>query len=158
MGDVSVLVVRKCTVAEIENTPNFPALVDEYASEAHVDGMPPVDVKKEQYRSLEGLGVFQFFGAYLEDVLIGFITVLCTVMPHFGVVLAVSESYFVAKDHRKTGAGTALRLAAEKHAEEMGAPIILICTQTGSTLCRVMESLHDYRDTNHVFLKRLRNV
>lgn len=153
-----MLTIRSCTFSEIENAPNFPALVEEYANEVKVEGVPPVNIKKEIYRELEAKGVFQIFVAYLDDVLIGFITVLTTVLPHFGVVMAVSESYFVAKEYRFTGAGNKLRSVAEEFSARMGAPILLISAPIGSILCDILENSSEYTPTNKVFLKRLKNV
>ncbi len=152
------ILIKKCTVEEIENTPNFFSLVDEYADEVKVAGAPSISIKKELYRTLERAGVFQFFGAYINDSLVGFITVLCTVLPHYGVIMAVSESFFVAKQHRRTGAGTKLRYAAENHARDVGAPCILISAPTGGVLEKALSCLHEYKETNRVFFRSLANA
>jgi GNAT superfamily N-acetyltransferase len=78
--------------------------------------------------------------------------VLKPVIPHYGVAIAVTESFFVGKEYRKSGAGLKLLRAAEAHAE--GAPGLLVSAPVGGTLAEVLPHL-GYRETNRVFFKEL---
>ena len=151
------LSIRKCTVFEIENAPNFSALLAEYATELVVDGAPPFSAKMEMYHALEKTGSFQVLGAYLEDKLIGFVTVLVSVFPHVGVLMAVTESLFVAKEYRKTGAGLKLIRAAETYAYERDAPCLLVSAPFGGNLAEVLPHV-GYAETNRVFCRKLADV
>ena len=79
---------------------------------------------------------------------------LVPVLPHFGRKVGVSESYFVAAEYRKTGAGLRLLHAAEEAAREAGAVGVLVSAPTGGILERVMPGV-GYRETNRVFFKGL---
>jgi GNAT superfamily N-acetyltransferase len=147
--------IKPCTVAEIERNPHFLALAKEYASEAAIHGLPAPVEKLAAYRLIEASGCFQGYGAFLDnDKLIGFVAVLTPVIPHYGVAIAVSESFFVAAAHRKGGAGIKLLRAAERHARQAGSPGLLVSAPHGGRLARVLPHL-GYRETNRVFFKEM---
>ncbi len=146
--------VRKCTVGEMELHPDFPALAKEYAAESKIHGLPDPDEKAATYRLIEQAGVFHLYGAFNEDALIGLLTMLTPVIPHYGIAVAVLESFFVAGVHRKTGAGLKLLRTAEAHAREMKAPGLLVSAPFGGRLADVLPRL-GYRETNRVFFKEM---
>lgn len=149
-----VVVVRKCTVAEIEDNINFSALAREYSDECAIAGLPHPDEKIAAYRSIEKSGAFHIYGAFLANRLVGFVAVLTPIIPHYGVAIAVTESLFVAKDHRKRGAGIKLLRAAENHAREAGSPGILVSAPSGGQLMKVLPHL-GYRETNRAFFREM---
>ncbi|MET1025622.1 MAG: GNAT family N-acetyltransferase [Dongiaceae bacterium] len=148
------VLVRKCTVAEVEANANFPALAREYAAESAIHGLPAPVEKIASYRVIEQSGCFQCYGAFLGDKLVGFVAVLMPVIPHYGIAIAVSESFFVAKAHRKGGAGLKLLHAAERQAREAGSPGLLVSAPFGGRLAQVLPHL-GYRETNRVFFKEM---
>lgn len=150
-------VVRECTISEIENAPNFIELLEAYGKEMIVEGAPPFKAKIETYRQLESLGSLQPFGAYVEDKLVGFITVLAHVFLHVSIVMAVSESYFVLEEHRNTGAGTFLRRVAEKHAKSLGAFGLFISAPTDGPLAEALAKMDEYKETSRVFFRSFAN-
>lgn len=148
------LVIRKCTIDEIESSANFTGLLDEYAAESSIGGLPHPCAKMQMYKDLETVGAITPVGAFIHNELVGFITVLSPVMPHYSVRVAVGESFFVAKEHRKSGAGLKLLRAAELYAKETGACGLLISTPFGGNLAQVMPHV-GYAETNRVFFKAL---
>jgi GNAT superfamily N-acetyltransferase len=146
--------VRKCRVTGVERHPDFPALAREYAAEAAIHGLPAPDEKIASYRLIEASGFFTCYGAFLDESLVGFIALLTPVIPHYGVALTVAESFFVAKAHRKSGAGLKLLRRAENHAREAGAPGLLVSAPFGGRLAEVLPHV-GYRETNRVFFKEL---
>ncbi len=82
--------------------------------------------RMDSYRELERLGLLRVLSAMHEGRQIGFLTLLAPVLPHYGVVVAVSESFFVARAHRGTGAGLKLLRLAEDLAREAGSPGLLV--------------------------------
>ena len=146
--------IKKITVAELDGSPEFAGLQAEYIEEVKIDGMPPAKAQKTIYENLERAGVFNIFGAYLGDLLVGFVTVLVTVLPHFGVVMAVTESLFVGKDYRKTGAGLQLLKTAERHALVVGSPCLLVSAPVGGALADVLPYV-GYTEKNRVFFRKL---
>jgi GNAT superfamily N-acetyltransferase len=146
--------VRRCGIAEIECNANFPALASEYAAEAAIHGLPPPDEKIASYRLIEASGYFQGYGAFLGDLLIGFIAVLTPIIPHYGIAVTVTESFFVGAAFRKTGAGLKLLRAAERHARDAGSPGLLISAPSTGRLARVLPRL-GYRETNRVFFREI---
>lgn len=145
------IAVRQCSADEVLGAE---ALLKEYATELVVDGAPAFSAKTEIYHTLEASGLFHTIGAFLGDKLVGFVTVLVSVAPHVGVLMAVTESLFVAKAHRKTGAGLKLIRQAEACAIEKGAPCLLISAPFGGVLAEVLPRI-GYVETNRIFFRDL---
>lgn len=146
--------IRPCKIAEILEAPNFDALVDEYADESSIDGLPRPKAKVELYMALEATGLTRSFGAFDGDVLCGFVVVLAPVLPHYGATVCTTESLFVAKSHRSSGAGLSLLREAEKIAKELGSPGLLVSAPFGGVLAQVLPR-SGYRQTNAVFFKNV---
>ena len=151
------LIIKKCSISELEAAPNFSELLAEYAKELVVDGAPKFNAKMEMYHNLEKVGALQLISAYVNDILIGFVTVLTSIFPHCGVLMATTESLFVLKQHRKTGAGLKLIRAAEDHAKERGSPCLFISAPFGGILADVLPHV-GYRETNRVFFRSLKSA
>lgn len=148
------LIITKSSISELEDAPNIYALLEEYAEESSIDGLPHPSAKVDIYKKLEENGLLGVFAAYHENSLIGFLIVLCSVLPHYGIHVATTESFFVMKDKRNTGAGLKLLRAAENHSREIGSPGILISAPFGGQLAEVLSRGDDYVLTNQVFFRR----
>ena len=146
--------VQMSSVAELERDPGFAALLAEYASESSIAGMPPPAAKMESYRELEARGLLQVLSATHAGRLVGFLTLLAPVLPHYGVAVAVSESFFVARDHRGTGAGLKLLRAAEDLARRLASPGLLVSAPFEGGLFKVLPRV-GYAETNRVFFKKV---
>lgn len=149
-----MLTIAPSTVAGISNAPEFPALAAEYAAESAIDGLPPPAAKMATYRQLERAGMLHAIAARHDDALVGFITVLAPVLPHYSVPVAVSESFFVARAHRCTGAGLRLLRAAEDKARALGSPGLLVSAPFEGNLFKVLPRV-GYVETNRVFFKQV---
>lgn len=146
------LVIRKCTIAEIESAPNIAQILEEYAEESAIKGLPHPFAKVDTYKHLESINSIHVIGAFFNDVFIGYIIILAPVMPHYSVRIAVGESFFVSKEYRKTGAGLKLLRAAEDWAKEASAKGILISAPFGGSLAEVLPHV-GYTETNRVFFR-----
>jgi L-amino acid N-acyltransferase YncA len=149
--------ITKSTADAITSAPNFQELIDEYAEESAIYGLPHPAVKIEMYKKLESSGTLNVWSAVLDGGLVGFIAVLCTVIPHYGMSIAVSESYFVALKHRHTGAGLKLLRAAQDHVDKVKAPGFLISAPIGSNLAEVLPHV-GYVATNTVFFRKTKDA
>lgn len=147
------ITIRLCAASELLDAPNRHELWDEYASESAIAGLPKPVVQSDTYKMLEQAGALQLIGAFSNDKMIGFISVLSNKLPHYGVLMAVSESFFVAKSHRKTGAGLRLLREAERYALSIGSPGLLVSAPSGGRLAGVLPNV-GYQETNRVFYKR----
>lgn len=149
------LEVEPCKLVDIEVSAELPGLLAEYGEESATDELGPVAPQIPAYRAMEAAGVFRAFSARLDGRLIGFLFLLTPVLPHFGRTVGVCESYFVASAHRKTGAGTLLRRAAETAGLAAGAAGIMFSAPIGGVLERVLPCV-GYRDTARIFFKAFR--
>lgn len=144
--------IRPCSVTELIGHHDFPALRKEYADESAVRGLPDPQEKLEIYQAMEGTGALCAYGAFEGNDLIGFVTVLAPELPHYGRVIAVTESLFVAAARRKSGAGLRLIRTAERHARDIGSPGLLVSAPSGGRLAALLPRL-GYDETNRVYMK-----
>lgn len=149
-----MLEIAKASIADLEAAPNIFELLDEYAAESAIAGMPPPAVNSESYKLMERTGALHTFTARVDGELIGYITILLTILPHYSVKIGISESWFVTKSQRKTGAGMKLLKAAEEFAEAGGAPGVLVSVPVSGALPEIMPSA-GYAPVNMIFFKRL---
>ena len=151
--------IRKCSVAEIVNAPNFGLLADEYAKESAIEGIPSPGLDFERYSLLEKSGYYHAYGAF-DDELIGFIGVLCAPTGHYGnkekpTRLATSESFFVTKPRRGSGAGLKLRDAARDCGKNNDCSALMIIAKPGSDLDLMLAMKKTVEHTNNVYCERL---
>lgn len=146
--------VERATLAQIEYSPGLGAMLVDYAAESAITDIGPARPQFAAYRMMEASGLFHAFAARLDGDLVGFLFLMTPTLPHFGKMVAVVESYFVAPSHRKSGAGTLLRQAAEEAASAAGAVGILFSAPAGGRLAKVMPRV-GYRETNTTFFKAL---
>ena len=148
------LIVRPCCAIELEQADNFLALMREYVAESgraiKADPAPQVEV----YKAHEAAGTMKFAGAWIGGDLVGMMVVAFAVVPHFGMKVANTETLFVSKDARKTGAGKALLKLADAIAAESGCIGVLISAPVGGVLSKVLPRA-GFTHTNELFFKAL---
>lgn len=147
------LIIKQCGISEVLARID---LMEEYASESSIDGLPSPMAKSDMYLNMESNDALYTIGAFFDEVLVGFVTILTPILPHYSILIAVTESFFVAKNHRKRGGGLRLLRAAERHAKERGSPGLIVSAPYGGSLAEVMSRL-DYTETNRVFFKKFDN-
>lgn len=148
--------IRAATFPEIEVAPEWPALLAEYAAESRTEGMPPPKGKMESYRQYDAAGVLHIFGAWSDKTLVGFVFVLAAPLLHYSVTTAVTESFFVGKAHRHTGAGMKLLKAAEDKARELGSPGLIVSAPFAGRLFEVLPRC-GYTEVSRIFFKKVTN-
>lgn len=148
-------IIRTCSAEEILSAPNLPELLAEYGTESSIPGIGAPNFQPDMYRMLETSGSLVPIGAFDNGQLIGFVSLLVNVLPHYGVRVGVIESFFVAKAARDTGAGIKLRAVAEAESKARGAVGLLISAPTGGRLAAVLGKDKAYTETNQVFFRGL---
>lgn len=140
--------VRACRAAEIFDDPASAELFAEYARECSI---PEAEPQRRMYEAMEQSGALQGFGAYVAGELVGFVTILSSVMPHHGKRVATIESLFVLPSQRDSGAGNALLSAAKQYASESGCVVVLYTARIGSRLETVLYRRSGCKATHTVF-------
>lgn len=147
--------IRPTTVDELLAAPNWWALLDEYAAECGNSGIGKPEMQVDTYRALESAGVLKIIAVHSDSgELAGFAFYLLTVLPHYGKLVAVSESVFVSPAYRDCGAGLLLLKATEDAAVEAGAVGLLVSAPAGGRLDRLLAAKR-YEHTSEVWFKRL---
>jgi GNAT superfamily N-acetyltransferase len=152
-----MLTVAARPLADIVAAATFPQLAAEYERESLVDGMPQPAPDWNAYAALEAAGLLHGFAASIEGELVGFVAVLVAKLPRYAQPIAVTESFFVARAHRRTGAGLRLLRAAEDHARALGCPALVVSAPALGVLAKVLPR-RGYAETNRVFLKELKDA
>lgn len=148
------IVIRPCTVSDMENAPNLASLLAEYGAESAIEGLGQPAAQLETYHQMEAMGVLHPIGAFQGDELVGFLIMIISVLPHYGARIGSTESFFVASAARKSGAGLKLLREAERLAEAQGAMGFFVSAPIGSRLDQVLTAKR-YLETNRVFFKVL---
>lgn len=150
-----MLEIIRRTFSQVSREKGFNALLEEYAAECAIHGLPEPSPRFETYKMLDTSTMFHGLGAYFDGRLIGFAAILAPIIPHYGTTIATMESIFVTREfRRKTGAGMGLLREAQQIAREIGSPAIMISAPTESALERVLPRL-GFRATNTVFTRTL---
>lgn len=145
--------IEKRSVMEIMGNPRYIELIDEYAWESAVVDMPAINAKMETYVPMESTGMLNIFAAFAEGELIGFVSVLTPTLPHYGALVATTESFFVTAGHRGGGTGLKLLKRAEDFAWEQGSPGLFVSAPTDGMLATILPRW-GYVQTSLVFFKK----
>ncbi len=146
--------IISCSALEIINHPDFEELRKEYIAECANAHLPIPKEKLEMYKALDNSGTLHCFCAMEDEKMLGFVMLLAPILPHYGRLIAITESLFVAKAYRKSGAGLRLIRCAEKCAKELGSPAILSSAPLGGSLDKLLPRLK-YTATNRAYIKDL---
>ena len=128
-------------------------LFEGYAAECSIPEIGKTDPQREIYFAMERNGVAQCFGVYAEK-LVGFASLLISVLPHYGKKVAVVESIYVDPEYRPF-VGKDMLLELEDYALKAGCVAILYSAPAGSRFEKMLSLRKQYRRTNSVFTKAL---
>ncbi len=138
----------------IRNDPYYHDIINGYADECAIEGMPRPKPDGRVYQQLINNGVMFPFTARIHPFLIGFIALLVTPNPHYGCLIGTVESFYVLPEHRSSGAGLQLLARARQHATTLGAKGLLVSAPADGTLSAVLDGMN-FMHTNEVFFKPL---
>lgn len=145
--------VRMCMAAEIFDDPRGLDLIAEYAEECANALIGKPAPRRDTYESLEATGFAQCFAAYEDGRLCGFAMLIVSVVPHFELSYAATESLFVS---RGAIGGTDLMTALEDYARRSGCTALFYTAPVNSRLARLLHLRgKPYERTNEVFCRRL---
>ena len=148
----SAVTIQPVSYLTILDDPCAPELLRSYAEDCLV---PDAEPQRPLYAAMEKMGTLQCFGAYfspgagITPKLIGFISVMRTIVPHDGHLIAAVESVFVDRDYRSTGAFFLLVAAAEQYATDCGCRCLLASARIGSALDVVLTRRAGYEKTHN---------
>lgn len=150
------MMIAEITPDEFWAHPEVNGLINGYAAESHMEGLPPVNPDVQMYRALHQAGVLKVLAATAYGEIVGFAVVLISPVAHYSARMAVMESVYVSPAHRHGGTGWRLIKAAEAAAQEAGSAGLFISAPAGSTLTAVMAvNTAGYRHSNSVYYKAL---
>lgn len=146
--------IHPCTVTDIEQADTLQQLLANYGRESCIPELGEASANFDMYRAMEGTGLLHVIGAFGPE-LVGFAVLIVYGLPHYGGRMVCSmESFFVAPEARRSGAGLKLLRAAESRARELGASALMISSPVGGRLAKVLPR-SGYRETNRIFLRGL---
>lgn len=130
----------------------FPELLKEYEAECSIPEIGMATPNPATYAAMERSGAFQCFGAFEDGELVGFATVLLSMLPHYAKRVAIVESIFAQKGRT---CGSDLRSALKAFARDSGCDSILYSAPFGGRFERLLERDKGCRRTNSVFCESL---
>ena len=145
--------IKQCSLDDVIKQPNFNSLVSEYREESGMSDLPSPSFNAS-YKLMEQSGFMHPICSFNDNKITGFLNLLVNIIPHYGVPIATTESFFVSKKHRKGGTGLKLLNYAENLAKRLGASACLISAPYGSRLDKVL-ARSSYNRSNVVYSKKL---
>lgn len=146
--------IRKVSAADVLEAENAKELFDMYHDEVRTAGMPVHKPDEGAYHALEDCGILHAWGLYREGLLVGFLSLLVSHVPHFGEKIATTESFYVRPEHRGSGTGRGLLKSAEAFARETGCVGFWIPAPVGGSLSKAI-SIWGYRKAYEAYFKGL---
>ena len=147
--------VKIVTADDVLNNENSSFLYEKYAEESKGDYLDVANSPSvESYKTLEDLGMLTTIGAYNDGKLIGFLSLITAVMPHYGEKSSTIESFFVLKEFRKYGTAKRMMDLATNSAKENNSVVMFMSAPIGSRLDSVAKYM-GFKETNIVFTKKL---
>lgn len=148
--------IRAVSYSAILDATNSKELMAEYSAECSLPELGSPNPQRELYELLEKSGGFQAFGVYEGNTLVGFVSLLIYVLPHYGKKIAASESLFLGSGYRKKGvAGLYLLDFIYDYAKENKCHSLMLSAPLGSKFDKLMTIFDNYRHTNNVYLRTL---
>lgn len=146
--------IQPVSYADLMAAPNFAELIAEYSAECSLPEIGPTNPQPQLYAAMENAGGLRCFGVYASGALIGLISLLIYVLPHYGRKIATTESFFLSRAHRQSSRGRQMLDFTENYAKSEGCCVLLITAPSGSKFERWLTlQTKKYRRTNSVFLR-----
>lgn len=149
-----VLRVLPVRSADVFSAPGGEDLFAAYAEECSIPAIGKPDPQPEIYQMMEEAGLLKCFGLYDGPQIVGFASVLTTVLPHYSKKVATVESLFVSREYRGIGSGRLIK-AVEAFSGASGCIAILYCAPAGGELESFLDGREEYELTNSVHCRRL---
>mgnify|MGYP005608328559 FL=1 len=147
--------IRKCTVGDVEQCDALAGMLSAYGRESSIPEIGESCANMAMYHMLEASGALHILGAFVDGQLVGMASLMINQLPHYaGRTVAVTESLFVAPEHRPGGTGMQLLRAVEAYAKDKGAVALLVSAPSGGRLTKVLPR-SGYRESNQVFVRGL---
>lgn len=138
--------MRKVSVEELCASPGFDEMMEEYLK-LSIKSMPTPIRSKEDYLQLEKANVLTIWCAVDAGKVIGFISCLLSKIPHYGVPIAVAESFYVREPWRNHGVGVRLIKMIERFASTENACAVFFSSPVGSNFGDILEKMHYKAET-----------
>lgn len=127
--------------------PENEGLLRAYADECSLPQIGPINPQPAMYEAMERAGIFHCFGAFDDGQMVGFATVLTTVLPHYGKKVATVESVFALKG------GAELLTAVNAFAKDSACAVVFYSTPVGGRFERLLSANRDCSRTNAIFCR-----
>lgn len=150
----NVMSIRPVSYAGILSAPGAASLMAGYAAECSIPEIGAVNPQPLVYEAMENAGVLQCFSVDDESGMVGFASLILTVLPHYGRKVATVESIYIEPEYRPIYGAELLR-TLENHARREGCVVILFSACTESRLAQLLKLKSGYRHTNEVFCRTL---
>jgi len=149
------MIVKKIVVKDIFDSSLFDNMKDEYEDESKVSTIgissnPQLNV----YQALEKNGSLACIGAYDNDVLVGFMTVITSVVLHYSQLSTTIESQFILRKYRGGGTWKKMMNLAEEIAKDRGS-FMLVMTSAIGTDFEIVANRSGFNATNIMYTKNL---
>jgi hypothetical protein len=147
--------ITPVTYRDLLDDPSSDELFAEYAKECSLPEIGVYSPQRDLYAKMEASGGLECFGVYDSGALVGFISLLVYVLPHYGKPIATTESIFLARSHRLGRAGRDMLDFIEARARDKECVAVLYTAPNASRFSLLLSMREEYRHSNNVFVRSL---
>lgn len=149
------MTVQQISIDNLFDDYMFNELCKNYELESKVSTISiSINPNRDIYKHLEDSGVLDCIGCYYKDKLVGFMTIITSIVKHYSATSTVIESQFVLKEYRKYGAWNNMMKLAEQIAKDKGSFVIVMTSAIGTRFEKVANR-SGYTATNIMYTKGL---
>ena len=137
---------------DILDAPNAAFLIHAYSASCIV---PDAEPQRPLYEAMERAGILHGFAAYANGSLIGFASVICSIMPHDGHLVGTMGEMFIDLPYRGTDAEDLLLSALEQTAADAGCRCFVCLARIDSKYSKRLAQREGFHPTQTQFTKWL---
>ena len=145
-------ILANCKLQDLTSAPTFGALLQAYARESSLPGLPTPEPNLGAYQALEDEGLLKTAAAYDGDTLVGFISAQLVNAPQYNATVGMTLAFFVEEKHRAYGTARHLIDALSTVLKCYDAKGLVIGAPSESRLAKAANLL-GFHETNRLYFK-----
>lgn len=149
------MVIFPVTYKQLLDDPQCDVLLAEYADECSLPELGMFSPQRDLYERMEAFGSLECFGVHEGAALVGFISLITYVLPHYGKLITTTESIFLSKRYPSGRSGLKMLNFIEDFARAKGSISVLYTAPVGSRFSALLSKRKKCRHSNNVFVRAL---
>jgi hypothetical protein len=134
---------------------NYMHVIDGYINESRINSIETTEPSKEHYYALVNSGSFNMVGVFDGDNIVGFGTLVTSIIPKHGILASTVDSIFLLDEYRDTGYGIKILDRLKDISNDRGSVVMLISSPVGSKLDKLLSLKKNTELVSNVYACKL---